>query len=325
MWTVVSGDLTITSSNTVNPITVKAGSSISIITVTESFGACSLTSANDTIRISPSNRNPGFVGIPPITCNTTVSLISNPIGSGQGIGQWTSTDASVTIITNSATNSTASPIVNGKTYTFVYTVSGACGLPQSDTATIKAGLNNFSMAGLNAPVDTLCVGTPRSISALVSGGSGNFTYYWGTKDSTFHAKTTSGTIDVKPVAEKTVYYVIVVDNINLGCSLPYDSVTIFATPGQNINFPNLITPNGDGLNDVFLLKDINPPYSQLIKDGSVLEVVNRWGDRVYENKNYDNTWGAKDLSDGVYFYDLKTKCGNKNHKGWVQVIGNTQN
>jgi len=325
LWTVVSGDLTITSSNTINPITVKAGNNVSIITVTETFGACALTSANDTIRISPNNVNPGFVGIPPVTCSSVVSLISNPIGLGQGSGIWTSTDPSITIIKNSETISTASPIVRGNTYTFIYTVSGACGLAQSDTATVKAGLNNFTLAGLAAPKDTLCVGTPVAINASVSGGSGNYTYYWGSTDSTFSAKTKSGTIDVTPKVTKTTYYVIVVDNVNLGCSLPFDTVSVYATNGQDINFPNLITPNGDGLNDVFILKEVNPPYSPLIKDGSHLQVVNRWGDRVYETQNYDNTWGAKDLSDGVYFYDLKVKCGNKNHKGWVQVIGNTQN
>jgi hypothetical protein len=36
-------------------------------------------------------------------------------------------------------------------------------------------------------------------------------------------------------------------------------------------------------------------------------VFNRWGEKVFEAKNYNNNWDGKNLPDGVYFYVLKCR------------------
>jgi len=86
-------------------------------------------------------------------------------------------------------------------------------------------------------------------------------------------------------------------------------VNFYTTP----NIPNVITPNGDNKNDWFSLSDL--------PSGSELKVYNRWGKLVYENKNYENNWGGKGLSDGIYFYLLSVKenCYAP-IKGWVQLL-----
>lgn len=73
-------------------------------------------------------------------------------------------------------------------------------------------------------------------------------------------------------------------------------------------FPNVITPNGDGINDVLAIENMNP------KMPNILSIYNRWGKKVYEKENYQtymkddilyNTeegFGATGLSDGVYYY-----------------------
>lgn len=45
---------------------------------------------------------------------------------------------------------------------------------------------------------------------------------------------------------------------------------------------NLVTPDGDGMNDYFIIDNINK-----FPNNSV-EIYNRWGVKVYETKNYDN-------------------------------------
>jgi len=75
--------------------------------------------------------------------------------------------------------------------------------------------------------------------------------------------------------------------------------------------PNLITPNNDGKNDRFEI--------MALPIGCELKIVNRWGNQVYLNSNYDNTWSADDDSDGVYYYELILPNGDR-HKGWVEVI-----
>lgn len=64
--------------------------------------------------------------------------------------------------------------------------------------------------------------------------------------------------------------------------------------------PNVITPNGDGFNEFFELPE---------DKRSQLRILNRWGNVVYSNDSYDNSWDAKGLSSGVYFYQVKDGCG----------------
>jgi gliding motility-associated-like protein len=72
--------------------------------------------------------------------------------------------------------------------------------------------------------------------------------------------------------------------------------------------PKLITPNGDNVNDGFIIQNIDD-----YKDLSQLTIYNRWGDRVWQSEYlYDNAnpWrgtnqnGTK-LADGVYMYTLE--------------------
>lgn len=65
--------------------------------------------------------------------------------------------------------------------------------------------------------------------------------------------------------------------------------------------PNLFTPNGDGINDKFVIRGLTQ-YSQ-----RELTVVNRWGSQVYSSKNYNGEWDGGSLPEGTYFYILKIK------------------
>jgi gliding motility-associated-like protein len=74
-----------------------------------------------------------------------------------------------------------------------------------------------------------------------------------------------------------------------------------------IIIPNVITPNGDGINDDLKIAGIET-YSNVS-----ITIVNRWGQMVYKSYNYSNNkpWDGKsqsgdNLADGVYFYVLKS-------------------
>ena len=66
----------------------------------------------------------------------------------------------------------------------------------------------------------------------------------------------------------------------------------------SIEIPNVITPNGDGYNDQFIIKGIeNCEKSKLIirsKSGAIVLQVN----------NYPNNWDAQNVPDGTYFYQF---------------------
>ncbi|MCU4154678.1 tandem-95 repeat protein [Carboxylicivirga sp. A043] len=81
-----------------------------------------------------------------------------------------------------------------------------------------------------------------------------------------------------------------------------------------IDIPETFTPNGDGINDYFIIKGAT---SDDLKDNELF-VFNRWGGQVFHMVNYDNTWdgksnsgtlGSEILSEGTYFYVFKAKNG----------------
>ena len=85
-----------------------------------------------------------------------------------------------------------------------------------------------------------------------------------------------------------------------------------------LQIPNVITPNGDGINDAFIIENIDKyPYS-------TLTILNRWGNVVYEINGYDNTWDAKDQPGGTYYYILYTGSGPNNpdkvYNGTITII-----
>jgi gliding motility-associated-like protein len=81
--------------------------------------------------------------------------------------------------------------------------------------------------------------------------------------------------------------------------------------------PTLITPNGDGRNDYFVLRGL----STLGK--TELIIFDRRGVQVYRNTNYDNLWNGVDynkkpLPDDTYFYIIKTANG-KSISGYIVI------
>lgn len=93
-------------------------------------------------------------------------------------------------------------------------------------------------------------------------------------------------------------------------------IQIIGVVPDNI-FPNVFTPNGDGVNDEWL---IHPDLSTGMFADFKLEVYNRWGNRVYVTYNAGFRWygnyNENPLPEGVYFWVLwyKDVCDNENEK-----------
>lgn len=66
----------------------------------------------------------------------------------------------------------------------------------------------------------------------------------------------------------------------------------------SIEIPNVFTPNGDGFNDVFVIKGIeNCEKSRLL-------IKNRTGAVIFQTSDYQNNWNADNVSDGTYYYQF---------------------
>ena len=102
---------------------------------------------------------------------------------------------------------------------------------------------------------------------------------------------------------------------NTDCpDVPCDQATVTITVNQDPSnldcmVPDIITPNGDNLNDVFNIECSN------FKRVS-LKIFNRWGDLVYESENYDNRWAGThdgaDLPPGPYYYIFEEREAGNN-------------
>ena len=130
------------------------------------------------------------------------------------------------------------------------------------------------------------------------------------------------------------YNVTLSINSGFGCT---SEITHTVTIEDNLIFPNVITPNGDNLNDVFAIENLNTNINLEDPDqyrSNELYIYDRWGKLVYKAKNYDTVskdgqimrgaqcFDALNLPDGVYYYSFyyKGKVKVVNYNGTLTVI-----
>jgi gliding motility-associated-like protein len=108
---------------------------------------------------------------------------------------------------------------------------------------------------------------------------------------------------------------------------------------QDLEFPNIITPNGDNVNDVFAIKNLNTSINPEDPDEyrtNTLQIFDRWGKKVYEAENYDtymkeeqlfvgkNAFAGEKLQDGQYYFSFyyKGKIKTVKYSGSLIIIRN---
>jgi gliding motility-associated-like protein len=90
--------------------------------------------------------------------------------------------------------------------------------------------------------------------------------------------------------------------------------------------PNVFTPNGDGANDTFKMKEKGSSHEiDLLEvyQSNVLVIFDRWGKKVYEKNGYrSGDWDGGNLSDGVYYYLFKGHgpYNDETYKGSVTIL-----
>lgn len=82
-------------------------------------------------------------------------------------------------------------------------------------------------------------------------------------------------------------------------------------PVAELNIPDILTPNGDGLNDKLQIKG-------LVDNLWSLTIYSRWGKQVYTAAAYQQDWDPAGLPAGPYYYLLQHATGRA-YKGWVEV------
>jgi gliding motility-associated-like protein len=173
------------------------------------------------------------------------------------------------------------------------------------------------------PDQSILFNSTALLHGMITRGSGLYSYSWEPSallidDTTLNPKTIK-------ITQNTLFILTVTDLVT-GCQ-GNDTVWIMVThnepPEDCLVIHNVITPNGDGVNDKWIIDCIeNFPENDII-------IFNIWGDIIIRFQNYDNieqVWAGtnnngRPLPDGTYYYILSIKNGGK-HYGWIFVRGN---
>ena len=111
------------------------------------------------------------------------------------------------------------------------------------------------------------------------------------------------------VGETYCYQVAYVDNCGNESARSAPECATIPTRGE-LHFPNAFTPNGDGLNDVFV-------YTARLIERVELRIYNRWGELLFQTntleEGWDGTYQGVVVPQGTYLYraDVTDQLGNR--------------
>ena len=188
------------------------------------------------------------------------------------------------------------------TITNLYTITGTNAFGCSSTNTIIVNVNNGTSATPNANPSIICFGDTVQLSVI--GGS----------IPTWSLNSNPSVLTISPMSNISYTYSAI---DTLGC---VGDITFNVNINQDCDIIvyNGFTPNGDGLNDFWIIDNIEKfPNNKVY-------VFNRWGNKIFQTTEYNNTnnvWDGKLngqlVPSGTYFYVIESELLIK--KGWVEI------
>lgn len=163
--------------------------------------------------------------------------------------------------------------------------------------------------GLNEKRDESCDGkSDGKLEVSVSGGTSPYTFNWSNQASTQNLTDIS----------KGNYTLNVTDA--LGCTAMQSFIVGVKGACTDINIPNSFSPNGDGINDKWIIRNLDK-FAQ-----NNVEIYNRWGQLIFSTNGYndsnawDGTYNGEPVSSAVYYYFINLGNGSEIFKGTVTVV-----
>ncbi|ADY52959.1 Fibronectin type III domain protein [Pseudopedobacter saltans DSM 12145] len=172
------------------------------------------------------------------------------------------------------------------------------------------------------PINTIVSDKGTSISkgetAVLTVSSNNGTSYSWTTANGIISGQNSAVLTVRPM--ETTTYTVTVRNAN-GCE-SVSTITIAVREDyMAVQAENFLTPNGDGVNDNWVIKNIDayPDHT--------LSIYDRSGKELYKVRNYKNDWdgtfNGMPLAEGTYYYIIRfdqNQPSLKMAKGFITIV-----
>jgi gliding motility-associated-like protein len=288
------GGYTSSSSNALVPNIQSSQAGTYSVTGTNSFGC--IGNATTSIVVNP-------VPIATVTPSAPVLCQGDSVRLLAAGGIRYSWLPSTGLSSDSVSNPVAKPLTS-----FLYMVIVSNSLGCADTAQVPVKVYERALA--SAGPDKLIVkGQTTTLNGSITGSYKSFTWSPSVNISNSQLLTPL----VNP-ANDTTYVLDVLSNN--GCGTSSDSVSVRVFNG--IFIPNAFTPNGDGINSTWIVPALNA------FPGFELRVFDRFGQVVFENKNFNVPWNGKfkgqDLSAGVYVYVIDLKKAPGILKGTLMIL-----
>lgn len=215
-----------------------------------------------------------------------------------------------TVTTNSTTTTVSVPtnLAGTFTYTLVSVADAYANQLQTGSATVTVN---------TLPVVSISSNKGASISkgdALILTATGGTQYSWTGSDIISGQTTASATI--RPKQSGT--YRVTVTNAS-GC-VSDQSIAITVIEDFKLEASTVVTPNGDGYNDKFIVKNID------YYPNNTLRIFNKAGRVLYTKQTYANDWdgtiNGSPLSEGTYYYIIDLGKGIGTFKGYINILRN---
>ena len=208
------------------------------------------------------------------------------------------------IWSNAQTTATITVTENGQ---YIVNVFDENGCQQKDTIEVTV----WELPNVTASNDTT-VSLGYNVPLWAAGA----TYYAWEPETYLDEHHVADPTSVSPL--ETITYTVTGTDDN-GCVNTAD-VTITVDPDYTLETVNLFTPNGDGVNDFWRIKNVD-----LYAD-CVVKVFNRWGVEVYSSTAYQNDWDGtfkgEKLPEATYYYIITCDGTDKEYDGAISILRN---
>lgn len=301
-WTIVSGQGT-------SKITVKATTASGTVKVVATNTCGASTAAELQVKpVSAPPTAPGMIRGSASLCSGRTVTYTVDAASGASSYQWTLPEGWT--------------LVSGQGTTKITVITGKKSGPISVVATNGCGSSLSSVMEvviqvLTPPAAIMDRSAPCSgLVYEVEPVAGAKTYNW-TVPAGWTIISGKGTTKITVVpGEGTGTISVAIDN-GTCTSEPISIIPDKELASNNLVFPNVFSPNNDGNNDTWVVKNLEK-YSD-----NDLTIINRWGNEVYKARSYQNNWTGDGLSEGTYYYIVRAKlCDGTDQmfKGYVMIV-----